>query len=164
MPVTQMRPSIEFSERLATIAALSLLMMGSVSCTRGASGADKPSDGVAATTSPSPQASNGPAIPRPDAAAAPLRIPPAVENACAAICERSKGLHCKHADECAANCVVMGMLSICGQQVDAFYKCLMLQPVKNWECDEDGVAAIREGFCDAEQEQAVKCVTTSAQR
>jgi hypothetical protein len=56
------------------------------------------------------------------------------------------------------NCLAVGTVTPCTSDVKAFYACLVKQPVKNWECDDDGVAAIREGFCEKEQEKTVTCM------
>lgn len=45
-----------------------------------------------------------------------------------------------------------------------FYACLEKQPTKNWECGEDGVAAIKPGFCDGEQGSAVHCMEAKISR
>lgn len=85
-------------------------------------------------------------------------IPADTQRACAGICERSRQLACKNASECMQNCMAMGALTPCTDSVTALFGCLLQQPVKNWECGEDGVAAIREGFCEAEQRKAVTCM------
>jgi hypothetical protein len=38
------------------------------------------------------------------------------------------------------------------------YASMIREPVGHRECAEDGVAAIREGYCDAEQERAIGCM------
>jgi len=83
---------------------------------------------------------------------------PEIERACIAICERSQQLKCSHASECMVNCLAMATVTPCTAEMTAFYQCLLKQPIKNWECDEDGVAAIRQGFCDKEQEKTVLCM------
>jgi hypothetical protein len=52
----------------------------------------------------------------------------------------------------------MATVTPCSSQMGAFYQCLLAQPLGNWECDEEGMAAIREGFCDQEQEATVRCM------
>lgn len=79
-------------------------------------------------------------------------------QACRDICQHSRRLNCIHADECATNCFGMGSVPSCQTQFAAFYRCLVGQPNQNWRCDEDGMASIREGFCDREQQRAVECV------
>ena len=83
---------------------------------------------------------------------------PALGDLCVAICERSRKLRCGSAAECERNCQAMGLVAGCNGQISAFYRCLAGQPLDRWECAEDGVAAIRDGFCEVEQERAVACV------
>jgi hypothetical protein len=83
---------------------------------------------------------------------------PEIERTCAAICEQSQQLKCSHASDCMVNCLAMGTVTPCTPEMKTFYKCLLKQGIKNWECDEDGVAAIRRGFCDKEQETVVLCM------
>jgi len=84
-------------------------------------------------------------------------------RACEAICANSRSRHCRNESQCLGNCLAMGSLTPCKDQVSAFYRCLVAQPAQNWECADDGVAAIREGFCDKEQEQAVTCMEAKMQ-
>jgi hypothetical protein len=81
-----------------------------------------------------------------------------VSDLCGGICERSRKLRCKNAAECERNCQAMGLIAGCNEQMLVLYRCLGGQAVDRWECAEDGVAAIRDGFCEAEQEKAVACV------
>ncbi|HYO93627.1 MAG TPA: hypothetical protein VER33_03900 [Polyangiaceae bacterium] len=46
----------------------------------------------------------------------------------------------------------------CTDPIAATYACLVQQPVASWECAENGVAAIREGFCEGEQARTVACL------
>jgi hypothetical protein len=39
--------------------------------------------------------------------------------------------------------------------------CIAAEPVAHWECDEAGVAAIREGYCDGEQQAFAACFQRS---
>jgi hypothetical protein len=39
-----------------------------------------------------------------------------------------------------------------------FYGCLVAEPLEHWECAPEGVAAIRDGFCQAEQRATVTCM------
>jgi hypothetical protein len=85
-----------------------------------------------------------------------------VESLCSSICERSRVLRCPRADDCMLNCVGSASGTPCNAEFQAFYRCLVPQPIKNWECAEDGVAAIKSGFCEKEQENAVRCMETKA--
>ena len=83
---------------------------------------------------------------------------------CTQICERSHVLKCSHASQCLTNCVAAASGTPCNPEFTAFYGCIVKEPIKNWECAEDGVASIREGLCDAEQERAVACMQAKASR
>jgi hypothetical protein len=83
---------------------------------------------------------------------------------CVQICERSHVLKCTHADQCLTNCVAAATGTPCNPEFKGFYGCIVKEPIKNWECAEDGVASIREGLCDAEQERAVTCMQAKASR
>jgi hypothetical protein len=85
-----------------------------------------------------------------------------VESACSSICERSRVLRCQRADDCMPNCVGAASGTPCNPEFQAFYRCLVPQPIKNWECAEDGVAAIKPGFCEKEQENSVRCMEAKA--
>jgi hypothetical protein len=87
-----------------------------------------------------------------------ISVPVAVESACAQICNRSQQIHCANTTDCGQNCVAMAVLTPCGQEMQRFYHCLVGQPLANWECAEDGVGAVKQGFCDDEQRQAVDCM------
>jgi hypothetical protein len=58
----------------------------------------------------------------------------------------------------------MASLTPCNPQVASFYQCLKVQPLSNWECDDDGVGAIKVGFCEKEQAAAVGCMEAKMQR
>lgn len=88
---------------------------------------------------------------------------PDVKDACASICERSHVLRCPNADQCLVNCVAAATGTPCNAEFQAFYQCLVPQPIANWECAEDGVAAIKPGICNKEQERAIRCMESKAQ-
>lgn len=87
-----------------------------------------------------------------------------VPEACGSICERSQVLKCQNANRCLVDCVAAGTGTPCNAEFQAFYRCLMPQPVHNWECADDGIAAIKPGFCEEQQERAVQCMEAKAQR
>jgi hypothetical protein len=91
-------------------------------------------------------------------------VSPKTESACADICEHSRRLRCEHVDECKPQCIAMGSFTPCQDQFAAFYRCLAGKPDRNWECGDDGVAAIREGLCDDEQKNAVGCMEAKMQQ
>jgi hypothetical protein len=116
-----------------------------------------PSENTKSSASPSePSARPATAAGEPAAAAR------AIEQSCNSICERSRKLNCARPQDCMPNCLAMAIGSPCADEFTAFYRCLVQEPVEHWECAEEGVAAIREGFCEKEQERAVGCVEAKA--
>jgi hypothetical protein len=77
---------------------------------------------------------------------------------CEEICRIPAPLHCSHQDGCVNGCESMATGIICKAEIRRMYDCLLRQPAENWECDENGVGAIRDPFCDREQAAAVKCL------
>jgi hypothetical protein len=140
--------------RRVAILALSAMVSAMGGCTRKDSAAD-PSGSASAVAIPVATAA-------PDSAARGqvFGANPTVEHACNSICGQSQKLQCARADECLSNCIAMGSLTPCAEQFGSFYQCLLKQPLQNWECAEDGVASIKPGFCDTEQEAAVRCLET----
>jgi hypothetical protein len=53
----------------------------------------------------------------------------------------------------------MASLKACSSAFGRMYACLVKEPIAHWECGEDGIAAIRDGFCDAEQSDASRCLS-----
>jgi hypothetical protein len=91
-------------------------------------------------------------------------VPQAIAKTCSDICDRSRQLRCNRADQCESNCVAMGSVTPCSDEFSSFFQCLLRQPLQNWECGDDGVAAIKEKFCDPEQGRAVTCMEAKMQR
>jgi hypothetical protein len=92
-----------------------------------------------------------------------LDVSPALERSCREICDRSHELRCAHAAQCMPNCMAGASMTPCNEPMATFYRCLVHHPVQNWQCGRDGVAAIREGFCDREQGEAVACMEAKMQ-
>jgi hypothetical protein len=125
----------------ASICVALCLMAGA--CNRSDTPAE-PTHTAAASASPSaaPVASHGEA---------------ATDPACANICRNTLALHCSKAAACAENCQTMAQSPVCGELMHAVLVCFGKQPLERWECDEDGNAAIKDGFCDAEQSAFAHC-------
>jgi len=104
---------------------------------------------VARATSPTPSA---PAAVDRERAAAELK------KTCAAICDHSFSLKCPQAKECAINCLGMATLTPCSAEFAELYSCLVKEPTAHWECGADGVAAIREGYCERQQAVTASCM------
>jgi hypothetical protein len=118
---------------------------------------DDPNASAAESSAPPPSVKPAQASPA-NLAAQRIEIAPSLERSCRQICDRSLQLQCASADKCLPNCLAMGSATPCSDEMLGFYQCLIAQPVQNWECAPDGVAAIRRGLCGAEQERTVACM------
>ena len=88
--------------------------------------------------------------------------PANVASKCDDVCALSARLRCKNAAECKPRCHSMESMPVCQGEISAFFRCLVQQPLKNWECDPDGMGAIRDPYCADEQARVVACVEASA--
>jgi hypothetical protein len=52
----------------------------------------------------------------------------------------------------------MAAAHVCVTEMDGLFDCLLAQPARNWECDEDGIGAIRDPFCGKEQSKLASCL------
>ncbi len=118
----------------------------------------KPDDVNTGVTSAAAVSATPPLAQPPSPKPRPIGPSKALTDTCARICENSRKLKCKSAGECEPNCLGMGSIRPCVDPVAALYTCLEKQPLERWECAEDGVAAIRVGYCDREQAAAVSCM------
>jgi hypothetical protein len=98
------------------------------------------------------------AKPEPTKPEAPKVAEADVKRQCAGICARSTELKCAQAAECEALCAASMADPTCAAQMSAATSCMLKEPAANWECTEDGVAAIKEGFCEAEQNAFATCL------
>ncbi|MFT3922203.1 MAG: hypothetical protein QM778_06690 [Myxococcales bacterium] len=80
------------------------------------------------------------------------------DSPCAAICTRSTELACAKASTCEAVCKASMTEGLCDAEMRAATACMLREPAANWECTEQGLAAIKSGFCEAEQAKVVHCV------
>lgn len=85
-------------------------------------------------------------------------VPSRFAAECGKICDRSRELKCPHSDQCLAGCLSVASFLQCSDAFAALYTCLSLEPLNHWECADDGVAAIRDGFCEPEQAAASGCL------
>ncbi len=79
-------------------------------------------------------------------------------RACKVTCAVAKELGCARAADCATTCVEMWNAPACREPVRAALECFAAEPASRWECDEEGQAAIRDGYCDREQQAAARCL------
>jgi hypothetical protein len=129
-----------------------------------------------APTAPAQPAASAPAAPlAPPQPAGPPRASTAVpaarntptaelaaDSPCAALCTHSIELGCKAAADCESLCKQSLAGEMCAAQQRAVTTCMLAQPTTRWECSEVGVAALKDGACEPEQESFVKCVTSAS--
>jgi hypothetical protein len=77
---------------------------------------------------------------------------------CTAICERTRPLDCRRAASCRSDCRQMAGVEGCGAEMALSLACFAAQPLSSWTCDEDGQAALQQGFCEPEQTRFAGCV------
>ena len=83
-------------------------------------------------------------------------------NSCPTICQRSKDLGCSIGPEdCITACEEMQDVPVCKAEMQEVVGCMITKPAKDWECSEEGIAAIRDGVCDDEQRRFMTCITAA---
>jgi hypothetical protein len=117
------------------------------------SNSDPPPQASASTPSATPEP--------PTAAAKPATKTPGADP-CVTVCERSKALKCRAVAECARRCAESRNLAACNSEMSAVLQCIIREPAGHWECSEDGLASIKDGYCDAEQAAFMACVVQAA--
>lgn len=102
-------------------------------------------------------------LPSTQRAAAPPRAEVGLDSdPCPHICGRTRALGCKRAGECVSNCQEMSKIAACAGEMASVLRCFAHEPVAHWECNEDGEAAIKVGYCDQEQGKFVACAQKTA--
>lgn len=76
---------------------------------------------------------------------------------CVDFCTHTAPLHCGPREACQLACASLFQVEACRVSAQAFLRCGEEEPVAHWECVE-GLPAIRDGYCDAEQAGVFKCV------
>jgi hypothetical protein len=85
----------------------------------------------------------------------------AADSKCDELCEPVRRLKCRRAAECQESCRQMADVPLCEAELQQFYGCLAAQPLKHWECVDDGTGAIRQGVCEREQAGFAACLEKS---
>jgi len=47
---------------------------------------------------------------------------------------------------------------LCPGELDSFIRCALDEPMEHFECGDEGVAALQDGYCDWEQQAFATCV------
>jgi hypothetical protein len=87
---------------------------------------------------------------------------PSAADPCVSACAHSRELRCSGAEQCETTCARLRDSDPCGAEMRAALGCFAAEPATSWECGDDGMAAIREGFCVAAQQRVVDCLSASA--
>ena len=116
-------------------------------------------DRRASDSEPAPAVSAAAAAAATTAAPSAATVTPApAQELCRVPCQRGSELGCKNASLCAARCAEMANGQLCQEEMRSVLACITREPSSNWECDEEGLAAIREGYCEREQQGFLDCV------
>ena len=99
---------------------------------------------------------------RPPIATAPSGTLAGGDDPCPAICDRTRPLKCKRAAACRETCGQMRLVDTCVAEMAAVMSCFARQPLSSWECSEEGDAAMKDGLCDTQQGQFVRCIEHGA--
>lgn len=116
------------------------------------------SEGLTATALSAPVVARSVAAPQGSVPLAAQQTAEDLRKTCDVICGHSFALKCAQANGCAVNCLGMATLTPCSAEFAQLYSCLKTEPTAHWECAEDGVAAIREGYCEREQSRVTQCM------
>jgi hypothetical protein len=85
-------------------------------------------------------------------------------DSCSIICLRSKDLRCSIGpDDCLTACKEMQDVPVCKAEMQEVVGCMVTKPPKDWECSEEGIAALKDGVCDDEQGRFMTCIMTATQ-
>lgn len=57
-----------------------------------------------------------------------------------------------------AACAAANDGAVCPAEMSKLMTCALKHPAERWECSDEGVASIRDGYCDKEQEAFMNCV------
>jgi len=91
--------------------------------------------------------------------------PPGLSATCEKLCAYSGQLKCGRKEQpCVKDCIGMASLEPCTPAFHDLYSCLLREPLTHWECGEDRMGAIRDGYCEKEQAAAAGCVEKLTQR
>lgn len=82
----------------------------------------------------------------------------ALIQSCRQICEKTASLSCSAHARCPDACVQSFSVSYCRAEMTKFIECTKSAGVESFECSPDGFAALKDGFCDKEQAQIVRCL------
>ena len=84
------------------------------------------------------------------------------KQACSVLCEKTAPLKCGAEAQCAEGCFESFNLPVCMQEMEQFLTCSTNAPLSDFVCNPDtGAAALKDGVCDAEQANIIRCMSQS---
>ncbi|MBN1652573.1 MAG: hypothetical protein JXA30_02235 [Deltaproteobacteria bacterium] len=80
-----------------------------------------------------------------------------VDPRCLRICGHVSELNCGTESVCVQGCSYMVNIPKCTPQMNAFIDCVSKESVDHFECGEQGIPSIKEGYCNEEQARFAEC-------
>jgi hypothetical protein len=78
---------------------------------------------------------------------------------CLPLCEATaKALHCAHPGDCKLSCTQLHETPVCVPEFKEFETCFLEEPPEHWECDDNGVPALKEGVCGPQRAGVLACL------
>lgn len=77
---------------------------------------------------------------------------------CRTMCSHARELGCTGLSHCSESCAELLAAPECKAQLDVALGCMVREPREHWTCNEDGLASIRDGYCNAEQGAYIECL------
>jgi hypothetical protein len=87
-----------------------------------------------------------------------LSAPGASDPLCVKMCERGSALHCKVDVSACRDACQHSLSPPCDSELRASLTCVTAEPIAHWECSDEGLPVIRDGYCNAEQAKLMACV------
>jgi hypothetical protein len=80
-------------------------------------------------------------------------------DACVPTCERrAQELGCSQNAKCQSSCQALHASPVCVPEFKGFEACLLREPKERWQCDDEGMPAIRPEACDQERQRLTACM------
>lgn len=84
--------------------------------------------------------------------------PKEVELSCQHVCEKTSKLPCVKIPECVAGCLESFQLPACRSELGAMLRCTEGASPDAFACDDSPTPVLKDGACEAEQEEAARCI------
>lgn len=84
--------------------------------------------------------------------------PQEVQDKCTSICTKTSSLECVKEHPCVSGCLETFGLPACRGEFGAMLNCTEQTPVDGFVCDDAPTPVLKDGYCEAEQGRAARCV------